>query len=121
MSIAPSQQVLLKVRFLEASREAGRQLGVNWYGSNAAGTRGVSTGLGQVTSTNGSTTAGGGGSTVTTFPVLQPLFQATGTLAQGTRRSAWCSRRWSMAGPISMRWSPRSRRKGLSGAWPSQT
>ncbi len=84
MSIAPSQQVLLKVRFLEASREAGRQLGVNWYGSNAAGTRGVSTGLGQVSSTNGSTTAGGGGSTVTTFPVLQPLFQATGTLAQGT-------------------------------------
>jgi pilus assembly protein CpaC len=84
MSIAPSQQVLLKVRFLEASREAGRQLGVNWYASNTAGTRGVSSGLGQVTSTNGTTTAGGGGSTVTTFPVLQPLFQATGTLAQGT-------------------------------------
>ena len=85
MSIAPSQQVLLKVKFLEASRTAGRELGVNWFASNAAGTRGVTTGLGQVTSTNGSTTAGGGGcSTVTTFPVLQPLFQASGTLAQGT-------------------------------------
>lgn len=31
MSVAPSQQVLLKVRFLEASRAAGRQLGVNWF------------------------------------------------------------------------------------------
>jgi pilus assembly protein CpaC len=84
MSIAPSQQVLLKVRFLEASREAGRQLGVNWYGTNATGTAGVTSGLGQVVGTNGTTTAGGGGSTVTTFPVLQPLFQATGTLASGT-------------------------------------
>ncbi len=84
INIAPSQQVLLKVRFLEATREAGRELGVNWYGSNAAGTRGVSSGFGQVTSTNGTTTAGGAGQTVTTFPVLQPLFQATGTLTQGT-------------------------------------
>ena len=32
MNIAPSQQVLLEVRFLEASRDAGRQLGVNWFG-----------------------------------------------------------------------------------------
>jgi Flp pilus assembly secretin CpaC len=30
MSVAPSQQVLLKVRFLEASRDAARDLGVNW-------------------------------------------------------------------------------------------
>ncbi len=33
MSVAPSQQVLLKVRFLEATRDAGRQLGVNWFSS----------------------------------------------------------------------------------------
>jgi pilus assembly protein CpaC len=84
MSIAPSQQVLLKVRFLEASRTAGRELGINWYAGNAAGTRGVTSGNGQVTSTNGTTTAGGGGSNTTTFPVLQPLFQAAGTLASGT-------------------------------------
>ena len=32
MQIAPSQQVMLEVRFLEASREAGRELGVNWFG-----------------------------------------------------------------------------------------
>ena len=29
MSVAPSQQVMLEVRFLEASREAGRELGVD--------------------------------------------------------------------------------------------
>ena len=46
MSVAPSQQVLLKVRFLEASRDAGRDLGVNWFASNGAGTRGVTTGQG---------------------------------------------------------------------------
>ena len=84
ISVAPSQQVLLKVQFLEASREAGRQLGVNWYASNAAGTNGVTSGLGSVSSTNGTTTAGGGGSNTTTFPILQPLFQASGTLSQGT-------------------------------------
>src|SRR5262249_1909351 len=31
MSVSPSQHVLLKVSFLEASRDAGRQLGVNWF------------------------------------------------------------------------------------------
>jgi pilus assembly protein CpaC len=46
MTVAPSQQVMLKVRFLEASRSAERDLGVNWFGTNASGTRGVSTGLG---------------------------------------------------------------------------
>jgi pilus assembly protein CpaC len=67
MSIAHSQQVLLKVRFLEASREAGRQLGVNWNGNNANGTRGVSTGLGGISST-GPNAAG------------IPVFQTSGTL-----------------------------------------
>ena len=32
MSVAPSQQVMLEVRFLEASREAGRELGVGLNG-----------------------------------------------------------------------------------------
>jgi pilus assembly protein CpaC len=68
MSVAHSQQVLLKVRFLEASREAGRQLGVNWFGNNAAGTRGVTTGQGGLTST-GPNAAG------------IPVFQTAGTLA----------------------------------------
>ena len=34
MTVAPSQQVMLKVRFLEASRSAERDLGVNWFGTN---------------------------------------------------------------------------------------
>jgi pilus assembly protein CpaC len=46
MSVAPSQQVMLRVRFLEASRSAERDLGVNWFGTNANGTRGFSTGNG---------------------------------------------------------------------------
>ena len=68
MSVAHSQQVLLKVRFLEATREAGRQLGVNWMGNNAAGTRGVTTGQGGLTSV-GPNAAG------------IPVFQTAGTLA----------------------------------------
>ncbi|SDR12715.1 pilus assembly protein CpaC [Rhizobiales bacterium GAS113] len=46
MKVLPSQQVMLKVRFLEASREAGNALGVNWSVFNNKGTRGGSTGLG---------------------------------------------------------------------------
>ena len=48
MTVAPSQQVMLEVRFLEATRDAGRQLGVSLMGANPAGTRGVRTGLGSV-------------------------------------------------------------------------
>src|SRR5207245_1408584 len=44
MQIARSQQVMLKVRFLEATRDAGRELGVNWFVANRAGTRGFNTG-----------------------------------------------------------------------------
>jgi len=46
ITVAPSQQVMLKVRFLEAARSSERDLGVNWFGSNASGTRGFTTGLG---------------------------------------------------------------------------
>ena len=79
--VASPQQVLLKVRFLEVDRNAGRELGININATNSAGTRGVSTGLGQVTATNSTIVgAGGTGSPVATTSVLQPLFQATGTL-----------------------------------------
>ena len=43
---APAQQVLLKVRFLEATREAGRALGVNLFVANAGGKAGFNTGKG---------------------------------------------------------------------------
>ena len=66
MSVAPSQQVLLKVRFLEASRDAGRELGVNWFATNRSGTAGVNI---------------GNGSVAVTPPGTQlPLFQTAGTL-----------------------------------------
>ena len=49
MTVAPSQQVMLKVRFLEATRQAERDLGVNWFvgGGNLSG---AATGLGIVAS-----------------------------------------------------------------------
>jgi pilus assembly protein CpaC len=44
MKIAQAQQVLLKVRFLEASRTAGRDLGVNLFAANRKLTSGINTG-----------------------------------------------------------------------------
>jgi pilus assembly protein CpaC len=48
MNVAGPQQVLLEVRFLEVSRSAGRDLGVNWSAANAKGTNIGQTGLGRV-------------------------------------------------------------------------
>ncbi len=42
--VAPAQQVMLKVRFLEATRTAERDFGVNLYSANRAGTSGINTG-----------------------------------------------------------------------------
>ena len=47
MQVAPTQQVMLKVRFLEANRDAGRDLGVNWLGAGKRSS--FSTGLGTIT------------------------------------------------------------------------
>jgi pilus assembly protein CpaC len=77
MSVAASQQVLLKVRFLEATRTAGRQLGVNWFGAPPSGSTGVITGQGMLNSTPGTST------TTTPNNVLPggiSLFQTAGTL-----------------------------------------
>src|SRR6516162_210822 len=46
MSVAAPQQVMLEVRFLEVSRDAGRNLGVNLYAANANGTNVANTGVG---------------------------------------------------------------------------
>jgi pilus assembly protein CpaC len=46
MRVAPAQQVMLRVRFLEVARSASREIGVNWNGANNAGNRGFATGLG---------------------------------------------------------------------------
>ncbi len=73
MKVASSQQVMLKVRFLEVSREGGRQLGVNLFvGQNG---RGVTTGAQtpQIGQAAGTGPPGGGGGI--------PLFQAISSLA----------------------------------------
>ncbi len=49
LAIASPQQVMLKVRFLEVNRDAGRQLGINWAAINGSGTRGVTLGQGGLT------------------------------------------------------------------------
>jgi pilus assembly protein CpaC len=71
MRIGSAQQVLLKVRFIEASRDAGRALGVNWFASNRTGTAGFNTGQGQFVNNTPNNTGPGG----------VPLFQTAGTLA----------------------------------------
>ena len=88
MSVAPSQQVLLKVRFLEASRDAGRELGVNWQAINPGSKRGVITGLGSITPTGPTTTTttttgstNNSTSTSTTLGPIIPALAAAGTLA----------------------------------------
>ena len=53
MTVAPAQQVMLKVRFLEVERSASRELGVNWFGANNGGNRGFSTGIGTATQPGG--------------------------------------------------------------------
>jgi pilus assembly protein CpaC len=97
MNIASPQQVMLKVRFLEVDRNAGQELGINWYGVNGSGTRGVTTGLGGLTTqppalggsvsptttTVGTVTTSSPGSCLpsgTCAPFGSGIFQAAGTL-----------------------------------------
>src|SRR6266481_2809722 len=93
MNVAGPQQVMLEVRFLEVSREAGRNLGVNLSAANANGTNIGNTGLGRVTAAgrtpiggintnNGPRGAGGGpvGADPTgSLPVLGTLGTLAGT------------------------------------------
>ena len=55
MTVAPAQQVMLKVRFLEVARTASREFGVNWFGANNVGNRGFNTGVGGLTNIAGNT------------------------------------------------------------------
>ncbi len=88
MKVAPTQQVMLKVRFLEASRDNGRNLGFNWFASDG-NKRGISTGLGSFSVTNPNTAI----NDVTSpdadaqSPLGLSVFQAAGTFA-GTITSA---------------------------------
>jgi pilus assembly protein CpaC len=76
MQIASPQEVMLKVRFLEVDRNAGRELGINVNAINASGTRGVSTGLGGLTTATPQTCGPAG----ICPPVGNGLFQTASTL-----------------------------------------
>ena len=87
MTIASPQQVMLKVRFLEVARTAGRELGINWAAINGSGTRGVTTGEGGLITSPpqiGGTQNVNGTPTVTCGtgacpPFGNGIFQAAGT------------------------------------------
>ena len=68
IKVAGAQQVLLKVRFIEASRSAERDLGLTWFATNVAGNRGATIGLGSV-----------GGAATNTF--LPAITSAGGSMA----------------------------------------
>jgi pilus assembly protein CpaC len=76
MRVASSQQVMLKVRFLEVSRSADRELGFNWFAGSSG--RGVSLGAQApvISQATGSGAAGGGSGI--------PLFSTVGSLAGTT-------------------------------------
>jgi len=85
ITVASPQQVMLKVRFLEVARTAGRELGINWTATNGSGTRGVTLGQGGLT-TSPPQIGGTQNGTVTCAPsgICPPfgngIFQAVGTL-----------------------------------------
>ena len=72
IKVTSPQQVLLKVRFLEVSRQAERDLGVNWFGSNNKQTAGFNSGLGAPSQI---------GQSPTTTPGGLPIFSTAGALA----------------------------------------
>jgi pilus assembly protein CpaC len=71
MQVAPSQQVMLKVRFLEVDRTAQRDLGVNWFGGNKNGI-GFS-GLGAISNSASSNASVTGSQTLTSGAGVQPF------------------------------------------------
>jgi pilus assembly protein CpaC len=88
MKVAPAQQVMLKVRFLEIARSASRELGVNWFAANNAGNRGFNTGVGgliggQPQGRGAVTSVDPAGNPILPSAAGVPLFTAAGTLLSG--------------------------------------
>lgn len=82
MSVAAPQQVMLEVRFLEVSRDAGRDLGVNLYAANANGTNVGNTGLGAATASRqpiGGVNGAVGAPPTGSLPILGTLGTLIGT------------------------------------------
>ena len=83
MRVAPSQQVMLRVRFVEVDRSAERDIGVNWFGAKTGGlanigSPGVQPGPITQAGTTITTTQG-----TTPSPGGVPLLQTLGTLVPG--------------------------------------
>jgi pilus assembly protein CpaC len=79
MRVAASQQVMLRVRFVEVDRTAERDLGVNWFGANSkSGIPGINTGNG-IPIQAGTVIQG----TATPTPGGLPLIQTLGTFVAG--------------------------------------
>lgn len=74
MRVAASQQVMLRVRFVEVDRTAERDIGVNWFGANKAQTAGLNIGNGALTQVGQSPVPTPGG---------VPVFGTLGTLVPG--------------------------------------
>ena len=92
MRVAASQQVMLRVRFVEVDRTAERDIGVNWFGANKGQTAGANIGSGgtlpgplnQVGQTGQSRVYENGAASPTGgTPGGIPLFQTLGTLVPG--------------------------------------
>jgi pilus assembly protein CpaC len=94
MTVAPAQQVMLKVRFIEVARSASREFGVNWFGANNGGNRGFTTGIGSATplgrpavtgvDASGNPVPAPGSPPGSGAPGL-PLFATAGTLLSGSQ------------------------------------
>jgi pilus assembly protein CpaC len=84
MEVAPSQQVLLEVRVLEATRTEGRDLGVNLYGSTPTPNGGFRTGTtNQVAVQGGCKTIVGNQDTGCFTPSGIPIFATANALLSG--------------------------------------
>ena len=70
MKVLPSQQVMLKVHILEVDRNAGRDLGINWFGTTNRLSFATGLGASTTTATNNSGVFPGSGSTSTSFGTL---------------------------------------------------
>jgi pilus assembly protein CpaC len=85
MQVAPSQQVMLEVRFLEVTRDAGRHVGVNWAGATPGPNgvkRGFTTGRNETQLVNSNTVPSSGTAPLNGsvgIPLIQSLSTLVGT------------------------------------------
>ena len=83
MRVAASQQVMLRVRFVEVDRTAERAIGVNWFGANKGQTAGLNIGSGGVAGSPAVSPLTQVGQSPIATPGGVPLFGTLGTLVPG--------------------------------------